>query len=239
MPKPDLTKTHELADLLFVPRDHRDPDWARQFYAVIDDAGMTTTSDQILQGPDGFSYFVLNMPAPGGEFQPLSLAQVLEFCLENSLGIVVEPQPEPPEWVIPFGRLWSKKEFGRFDLTLEPDPESATAAAVRAPEIPTHLAGKQAVLVGQPNQYYFPAFARAAVKQFLQSQGYSTPGVLLLSNPNQSPLETIVLSVFPEDFKEEEHFSNFMHHLSWFFPPHYRLSSISKNSELKKNFQAL
>ena len=175
MPRPDLTKTHELADLLFVPRDKRDPDWARQFYAVIDDAGMTTTSDQILQGPDGFSYFVLNMPAPGREFQPLSLAQVLEFCLENSLGIVVEPQPEPPEWVIPFGQLWSKKEFGRFDLTLDPDPDSKTAAEVRVPEVPSHLTGKQAILVGQPNQYYFPAFARSAVKRFLQSQGFRSP----------------------------------------------------------------
>lgn len=239
MPKADLTKTHELADLLFVPRDQRDPDWVRRFYAVIDDAGMTTTSDQILQGPDGFSYFVLNMPAPKREFQPLSLVQVLEFCLENSLGVVIEPQPEPPEWVIPFGQLWSKKQFGRFDLSLEPDPQSEMATEVRAPEVPGHLAGKQAVLVGQPNQYYFPNFARDAVKKFLTSQGYQSPGVLLLSNPAQVPLETIVFSVFPEDFADRESFGNFMQHLAWFFPPHYRLSSISKNSELANNFQAL
>lgn len=239
MPKADLTKTHQLADLLFVPRDQRDPVWFRRFYAVIGDAGMSTTSDQILLGPDGFAYFVLNMPAPGREFQPLSLAQVLDFCLENSLGIVLEPQPEPPEWVIPFGQLWSKKEFGRFDLTLEPDPDSEIAAEVRVPEVPSHLAGKQAVLVGQPNQSYFPAFARTAVRRFLQSQRYDAPGVLLLSNPNQSPLETIVFSVFPEDFSKGELFSNFMQHLAWFFPPHYRLSSISKSSELAKSFQTL
>jgi hypothetical protein len=87
MPKADLTKTHDLAELLFVPRDQRDRDWVRRLYGVIGDAAMTTTSDQILQGPDGFSYFVLNMPAPNRDFQPLSLAQVLDFCLENSLGL--------------------------------------------------------------------------------------------------------------------------------------------------------
>ena len=239
MTKADLTKTHDLADLLVVPRDQRDRDWARQFYAAISDAGMTTTSDQILQGPDGFSYFVLNMPAPNRDFQPLSLAQVLDFCLENSLGVVIEPQPEPPEWVIPFGQLWSKKELGRFDLNLEPDAGSETATEVRSPEVPSHLAGKPAVLLGQPNQYYFPAFARSAVRKFLMSQGYATPGVLLLSNPNQTPLETINFSVFPEDFADQNDFNNFMKHLAWFFPPHYQLSSISKASVLAKNFQPL
>lgn len=239
MPKADLKKTHDLADLLFVPQDQRDPDWVRRFYAVIADAGMTTTPDQILQGPDGFSYFVLNMPAPNRDFQPLSLAQVLDFCLENSLGVVIEPHPVPPEWVIPFGQLWSKKELGRFDLNLEPDAGSETAAEVRSPEVPSHLAGKPAVLVGQPNQYYFPGFARNAVKKFLLSQGYETPGVLLLSNPNQTPLETIIFSVFPEDFADQNDFSNFMQHLAWFFPPHYRLSSISKTSGLAKSFQPL
>lgn len=132
-----------------MPRDQRDSDWVRRFYAVIGDAGMTTTSDQVLQGPDGFSYFVLNMPAPNRDIQPLSLAQVLDFCLENSLGVVIEAQPEPPERVIPFGRLWSKKELGKFDPKLEPDPESETAIEVRSPEVPSHLAGKPAVLVGQ------------------------------------------------------------------------------------------
>jgi hypothetical protein len=239
MPKADLTKTHDLADLLFVPRDQRDRDWVRRLYGVIGDAAMTTTSDQILQGPDGFSYFVLNMPAPNRDFQPLSLAQVLDFCLENSLGVVIEPQAGPPEWVIPFGQLWSKKELGRFDLNLEPHPEGETTTEVRSPEVPSHLAGKQAVLVGQPNQYYFPAFARSAVRKFLLSQGYETPGVLLLSNPNQTPLETIILSVFPEDFADQNDFSNFMRHLAWFFPPHYQLSSISKASEVAKSFQPL
>jgi hypothetical protein len=239
MPKADLTKTHDLADLLFVPRDQRNPDWIRRFYRLIGEAGMTTTSDQILQGPDGFSYFVLNMPAPQREFQPLSLAQVLDFCLENSLGIVIEPQPEPPEWVIPFGQLWSKKEFGRFDLDLEADPATPTPNKVRTPEVPSHLAGKRAVLVGQPNQYYFPAFARSAIRKFLTSQRYNSPGVLLLSNPAEGPLETIVFSVFTEDFADREGFRNFMQHLAWFFPPHYNLSSISKNSELAKKFQPL
>ena len=237
MPKFDLTKTHDVADLLFVERKQRDSGWVRLFYGAIGDAGMVTTPEQVLQGPDGFSYFVLNMPSPAGSFEPVSAAQVLEFCLENSLGMVVEPLPGPPEWVISFGQLWSKKQFGSFDVTLEPDPDDHAGTELNPPEIPSHLSGKQVVLAGQPNESYFPAFARSAVRKFLVNQGIENPGVLLLSNPAEEPPHTIVFSVFAEDFGEKRQLENFLQRLSWFFPPHYRLSSISKSSELAKSFQ--
>lgn len=239
MPKFDLTKTHELADLLFVERDQRDAEWIRRFYRAIGEAGMTTTSEQVLEGPDGFSYFALQMPPPHRDFEPLSVSHVLDFCLENSLGIVIEPQPEPPEWVIPYGQLWSKKAFGKFNLNIDPDPGDGVATEVRTPDIPSHMMGKEAVLVGQPNQSYFPGFARNAVKSFLQQQRIENPGVLLLSNPALQPLETIVFSVFSEDFSDMNQFQGVMQRLAWFLPPHYRLSAVGKNSELASNFRPL
>jgi hypothetical protein len=237
MPRIDLTKTHELADLLFVERKQRDPGWVHRFYGALGDAGMVTTPEQVLQGPDGFSYFVLNMPSPERSTELLSAAQVLEFCLENSLGLVIEPLPGPPERVISFGQLWSKKQFGRFDVSLEPDLGDNAATEINGPEIPSHLAGKQVVLAGQPNESYFPAFARNAVRKFLVDQGIENVGALLLSNPAEQPQEAIVFSVFAEDFAAKTQFEHFLRRLSWFFPPHYRLSSISKSSELAKSFQ--
>ncbi|HEX5433576.1 MAG TPA: hypothetical protein VFY05_05015, partial [Candidatus Angelobacter sp.] len=225
MPTFDLVKTHEVADLLFVEREQRDSNWVRRFYQSVGDAGMVTTPEQVLEGPDGFSYFVLNMPSPERNFELLSAAQVLDFCLENSLGLVVEPFPEPPERVISFGQLWSKKQLGRFDVFLEPYPDNEVPTGLNTPEIPINLAGKQAVLAGQPSESYFPAFARNAVRKFLVEQGIQSPGALLLCEPREKPTETIVFSVFAEDFAENTQFENLMQRLSWFFPPHYRLSS--------------
>jgi|SRR6185312_11111896 len=239
MPKFDLTKTHELADLLFIERNQRDAEWIRRFYHAVGEASMTTTADQVLQGPDGFSYFALHMPPPRRDFEPFSVSQVLDFCLENSLGIVIEPQPGPPEWVISYGLLWSKKIFGKFDLNVDPDAGAEAANQLRTPEVPTQMVGKEAVLVGQPNQSYFPGFARNAVKQFLQQQQIENPGVLLLSNPAQEPLETIAFPVFPEDFADPNQFQGFMQRLAWYFPPHYRLSVVSKNSDLTNSFRPL
>jgi hypothetical protein len=164
MPKFDLAKTQDLADLLVVERDQRDSAWISRFYETIADASMATTADQVLHGPDGFYYFVLNMPPPRHEFEPFCISHILDFCLENSLGVVVEPLPEPPEWVIPFGLLWSKKEFGRFDLNLEPDRDGDVSPGHPEIEMPKNLAGKQAVLVGQPSQAFFPSYARTAEK---------------------------------------------------------------------------
>jgi hypothetical protein len=238
MPKFDLAKTQELADLLVVERDQRDSNWITRFYETIPDASMATTPDQILQGPDGFSYFVLNMPPPRREFEPFCISHILDFCLENSLGVVIEPQPEPPEWVIPYGLLWSQKELGNFDLNFQPGAEQEFSEDHEF-EIPPHLVGKQAVLVGQPSPAFFPEYARKAVRGFLVEQGAPNPGVLLLSNPAQKPSQTLAFSVFAEDFSGRDQFRNFMQHLSWFFPPHYRLSSVSKDSELAKSFQPL
>jgi hypothetical protein len=67
----------------------------------------------------------------------------------------------------------------------------------------------------------------------------SNPGVLLLSNPVHNPSQTLAFSIFPEDFRDKEHFRNFMQHLAWFFPPHYRLSSVNKGSEVTASFQPL
>lgn len=239
MPKFDFSKTHELADLLFVDRNQRDSEWIRRFYHAVGEAGMATTADQVLQGPDGFSYFALHMPPAHRDFEPFSVSQLLDFCLENSLGIVVEPQPEPPEWVIPYGLLWSKKVFGRFDLNIDPNPGDEAATQATTPEIPGDMTGKEAVLVGQPNQSYFPGFARNAVKKFLLQQHIENPGVLLLSNPAQQPLETMAFSVFPEDFPDLNQFQSFMQRLAWFFPPHYGLVGIGKNSELAGSFRPL
>src|SRR5437899_12660080 len=115
MPKLDLTKTQEVQDLLEVEREQRDPAWIARFYAAIVDASMATTSDQVIQGPDGFPYFVFNLPPAGQGFEPFCISHVLDVCLENGYGVVVQPKPGPPQWVFPYGVLWSLKAFGNFE----------------------------------------------------------------------------------------------------------------------------
>src|SRR5215475_1609700 len=102
MAKFDLIKTGEVQDLLAIGREERGPEWIGRFYGAIVDASMATTLDQVLQGPDGFTYFVLNLPPAGQAFEPFCLSHILDVCLDRGAGIVVQPEPHPPQWVFPY-----------------------------------------------------------------------------------------------------------------------------------------
>jgi hypothetical protein len=239
MPKFDLAKTQEVQDLFDVDREQRDAAWIAQFYAAIVDASMATTSDQVIKGPDGFPYFVLNLPPAGQPFEPFCISHILDVCLENGFGVVVQPEPTPPQWVFPYGLLWSLKAFGSLEV--------ATPAGGSSEEEPPQSgvpSGRPVsfdkVLVGQPGESFFPVYARKAIKQFLTAKtGNPSPGVMLLTDPHSRPAQSLVFSVFPEDFSHREDFSDTMYRLTWFIPRHYGLISTGKDSDMASQLEPL
>jgi hypothetical protein len=52
-------------------------------------------------------------------------------------------------------------------------------------------------------------------------------------------VQSLVFSVFAEDFGSRKEFDEVMYRLSWFLPGHYGLLSIAKDSELAKLFAPL
>src|SRR5579864_7360581 len=99
MPKFDLSKTQETQDLFVVAREQRDQNWKNRFYEAIVDASMATTPSQVIRGPDGFPYFVLNLPPVGQPFETFCLSHIVDVCLENGFGVVIQPDANPPQWV--------------------------------------------------------------------------------------------------------------------------------------------
>jgi hypothetical protein len=235
MTKFDLSKTREVEELFAASRDRRDLAWRERFYAALPDASMATTPGQVMQGPDGFPYFVLNFPPADRPFETFCVSHVLDLCLERGVGIVVQPEPSRPQWVFPYGLLWSYKEFGKFVLKEaegnDDAPESGPARGERE--------GGQNVLASQPSAAFFPAYARKIIKQFLVDKaGIAAPEVMLVNDPSGDPEQSLAFNVFPEDFEQQE-FENVMYRLTWFLPRHYGLMSIAKESELAKMFAPL
>jgi hypothetical protein len=232
MAKFDLTKTREVQDLLAVDREQRGPEWISRFYRAIVDASMATTPDQVLQGPDGFTYFVLKLPPAEQAFEPFCISHILDVCLDRGAGIVVQPEPHPPQWVFPYGLLWSYKEFSAFVVD-QPEGKQGSEEGVQP-------AAGGTVLAGQPSAAFFPAYARTVVRRFLiDSIGVAVPEVLLLHDPGAVPERSLAFNIFPDDFAEPEEFGNVMYRLTWFLPRHYGLISISRDSEFVKMFQPL
>jgi len=237
MPKFDLKKTQEVVDLFEVERESRDEEWRQKFYVAIVDASMATPKDQVLQGPDGFPYFVLNAPPPNEGFETFCVSHILDTCLKEGLGIVVQPEPGPPQWVFPYGLLWSFKEFGAFEMAEADTGEHSHEEEQDADDEPE---GGASVLTSQPSASFFPAYARKVIKDFLQKRvGSSDLQVMMVNDPQDDPQQSLSFNIFAEDFQDQQQFSNIMYRLTWFLPRHYGLVSMSKGSDLAKSFQPL
>ncbi len=239
MAKFDLSKTQQLDELLKVPREQRDQGWQDRFFAVIVDASMATTSGQVNQGPDGLPYFVLNLPPAGQPFETFCISHVLDVCLENGLGVVIQPDADnPPEWVFTYGNLWSLKEFGKFELEESGNLKSNGSSATAEPSVDS--ARGRSVLAGQPSASFFPAYARKVIKRFIaEKTGNLSPEVLLVNDPRSRPVQSLVFSIFAEDFPNHADFEDLMYRLTWYLPRHYGLVSIAKDSDLAKSFAPL
>jgi hypothetical protein len=237
MPKFDLTKTQEVQDLFATPRDQRDQNWRDRFFAAIVDASMSTPSNQVISGPDSFPYFVLNLPPVGQPFETFCVSHILDVCLENGFGVVIQPDANPPQWVFPYGRLWSLKELGKLQFEMPPQPAPGTNGE---PANDDEADDGTSLFVGQPSIGFFPAYARKVIKEFLtHKMENATPQVMLVTNPKKVPVQSLVFSVFAEDFADRQEFDDIMYRLTWFLPTHYGLLSIAKDADIAQFFQPL
>jgi hypothetical protein len=237
MAKFDLNKTQEVQDLFQVAREGRDDAWRDRFFAAIGDASMAAAApDQILRGPDGFPYFVLNLPPSGQPFETFCVSHILDVCLDNGFGIVIQPDANPPQWVFTYGNLWSFKQVGKFEVAAPESDVEESGESIAGPRADS----PDTILAGQPSADFFPDYARKAIKEFLiHKSGDSNPQVLLATQPSSVPSRSLVFSVFSENFPDRKDFEDVMYRLTWFIRRDYGLLSIPKDSDLAKSFAPL
>jgi hypothetical protein len=229
----DLQKTHEVDQLLQVPDAKRDAAWRARFFAVIPEASMASTPEQVMQGPDGFPYFVLKRPTPGVAFTAFCLSEVLDHCTTRGLGAVIDPQPGGAGWVFSYGDLWSLRSYGTFEGDpVDEEREGAAGATV--------LAEDRKVMLGAPSEDYLPSWARRVLHGFLtQSARVKEPTVMLLIDPSMRPSRNLIFGVHPEDFPSPEQFQGLLGALHWFLPPRRGLVGVSRSAGFLDALQPL
>lgn len=225
-------KTKELSELCDVAPAARDGAWARNFFTTFPQAVFKSRDPQLLRGPDGFPYFVLELPEVGEHFQAFQPVDVIAHCVENGFGIVLNPTEEPPDFVFPYGALWAYHARGEF----YPPTEVSGAAGAKEEKLEE---GRE-VMVGQPSEEFFPVPAQRAVATFLKyALGIETPSCFLLMDPKQKPDRSLVFNVFPSAFPSQDHFFGALRALGWFFPNDYVATAIDKDSPLAQHFKPL
>jgi hypothetical protein len=215
----DIQKTAVVDSLLKIPRDQRDANWTNHFFAALPDASLAASEQQVFRGPDGMQYFDLHLPEQGKPFEAHCMSALAEHCTNNGLGVVLNPQSDPPDWVFSYGDLWSLRTHGRLMLRQQ---DGAVGGE-----------GDQ-VLVAAPSEQLLPAWARNVLKSFLKWAGVETPKVALVVSQKSRPAEMLLFNVHAEDFPQEK-FEMLQRLLAWFIPPHLSVVYVPKGSDFEKH----
>jgi hypothetical protein len=247
MPKFDLSKTSELFALCSIGRNQRDQAWVEKFYAAVVDASMVTTPAQIIAGPDGFGYFVLELPPPYEAITPFCISHILDYCLEGGIGVVINPSKAEPDWVFPYGKLWSLKETGCFDPPAidsdNPTPRDRTVVG-DAPQGKVYreiVKTDEKAFIGAPSEKFFPDYAKNVMRPVIKripAMKDREPQVLLIAQPDQSPVLSFVFNIFREDFETEEEYVGIIYRMRWYLPSNVGITSFSKDSDICRHFRS-
>lgn len=225
----DLEKTNILYELFEIPKEKRDESWKQNFLANVDTASFRCSDPQIIQGPDGFPYFVLYLPQLNKEFQCFVLEHMKDdFLLEKGVGVVIGPKGTSAEWIFSYGDIVNYHLTGQFYY-----PENQQNVSDSGET-------QVKVMLGQPAENYFPKAARAVLRNYLASFHVLEPKILLMIRSTaQGNLREVVFNLTPEMFESPEYYVVVMKKIGWFLPRHYIYSSVGSNSNFERSFMPL
>lgn len=203
MPELDPDATRALEGLLAVPDAQRDDDWRRALHAVAADAPLASQHPQLIQGPDGFGYFALQIPPAGPLAEPYTVRHVQEPCTVGGFGCVIFGRDGEPAWVFRYGEMWALRAEGRFD-TRPPGDDGGSVT----------LEASEEVLVGAPSEDVLPDWARTVLRLALAHLDVEVPLVAVVVRPGGVPQRSLVLGPLGHVTAEERH------HLTWYLPGH-------------------
>jgi hypothetical protein len=227
----DMKKTSMLYQLFAIPKERRDENWMKNFIANVADAGFRCSEPQVIQGPDGFPYFMLFLPNQYQPFQAFVIRRMKDdFLLEAGYGIVINPHGAQSyaDWVFSYGDIVNFHINGEF------------YTSIHIPEFEDDELNYGDVQAEQPSEKFLPKQARLVIKDFLKSQGMQLPKILLLTkNIDGCRVQRLVFNLYLENFPTTRHFEFTMNHLSWFLPRHYKILQLPSANKWINNFTDL
>lgn len=226
----DLSKTNILNELFKIPREQRDDKWNAKFLESVADASFTCGNPQVIEGPDGFPYFQLNVPEPYKQFQCYVIRHMKDdFLLDKGFGIVINPSKGQPDWVFSYGDIVNYHIRNEF-YTKSENWDLPKQEIIKE---------KEEVLLGQPSESVLPNQTRSVIRDFLKSIGINDSKLLLMNRrkPNGF-LQELVFNLTPDKFEKKEHYEGVMKSIAWYLPRHYSYVSMNESS-FKDSFKPL
>ena len=237
----DVARTHRLAELFAVPRDRRDAAWMDGFWDAAWTAALAVPEPPVVEGPDGFPYLRMNLPADTSNFEANSLMRVAPGMVERGVGAALfasaEDAPADAQYVISMGVLDSI-------LNLD-DPAGDPIERAEWREAPPRVglgvtvrAGEQ-IMISTPSHHYLSrSGARALHRHLGEEWGLSDPRVALLDAPSLRPTRSLVIGVMRRELEEkgatDGQIQVWMERVGWHLPPSRSLMLMPEDWSLSE-----
>jgi len=212
-----------ISKLLSTPTNKRDEAWTQEFLKALIGTTVKMLSPDPRQGPEGFPYMMVSTDEGKEPF-----LNVVKWCSEKGIGIVLNPQKPHPDFLFTYGNLWNYISRGEFF--------SASPSKVDSKSF--QLKDGQALFAGKPTEAFWPVYARGIFKEFLLQQGFMNVRFLLLSEKAEGPMD-MVFSLESLGNPPETEWPGILEGFSWFFPSHYPLALLSEKSISGMEFQSI
>ena len=237
-PECDINKTGIIATLFKFPKDQRDDDWYKAFYGNVANASFGSATPQVLTGPDGFPYFILNTPEENKSFESFCIKNMMDdFLLDNGWGVVFNPAADKSaDWVFTQGDIVNFHLNNEFVSAIEP----AAIEHIEFTKTVGLLKKEEKVMIAQPSAEYLPYGTRHALKLFLQSKGIKKPKLMMLTTyAENTVIRKLAFNIHPEDFPITSKLDYLMQQVGWFLPRQYMIIPLSKTSSLASGFNEM
>jgi len=205
-----------MENLFEVPIEKRDLKWETQLISSFDKSLLSLVQDHPIVGPDNMPYLPVQWGEEGKKGEPAK--QILEWVGSRGIGLVLNPDKNPPDFVFSYGMIWSFLTKGFFVPPEDKKPSQKDFS----------LKDGQQVYVGPLNDQVWPSGPRSIFANFLKDQGIDEGRALFFSTDQQN--YDLCFSLESLGNPQEEEWSGILEAFSWFFPLDFSLSILSEKS---------
>lgn len=198
--------------LVQLPEAHRDELWETRFLAAIPEICVEIPKPEPVTGPDGWPYLQVRTGPNGTE----PVVKIIDWLAARGIGMVVNAHKMVPDYVFPYGMLWPFRGNRRF----------AGASGRSTPSDRAFDPGA-GLVAGPPSQAYLPTFVREVIREFLKSQGFEDPRIVVITNPDYTATD-LAFSIESLGHMAPSDQSVLAEALLWFLPPSYNLTFLAE-----------
>ena len=238
-----------LQELVCISYVHRDAQWEECFFEKLVQSKLNLLSKNPQKGMDSWPYMMMSTEEGEVEMETqveteteteaeaevenkedVSVSSLIKWLSGRGLGLCINPQKNPPDYIFSYGMLWHYHYWGSF-LKKKSDPSLSLGSSVGESGVgvlkqKVAFSSGQKVYVANPMPEYVPEKPQHIVRSLLQDQGISEPKVLLISK--DGAFYDLAFSLDSLGNPPSSEHQGIAEALAWFFPLHYSILLIEE-----------